>query len=104
MEDGRRAERLEQLEHPRRGRGAARTVLVVQGQVGDALGRHRPTKLALDERVDQEGHAEAEAKGVEASAAFEREWRCLDHPFERGVAALDSYVLTRLCLTTSGVM
>jgi len=75
VEDGRGAERLEQLEDPRCGRGAARSVFVVEGQVGDALGCHRPTQLALDERVDQQGHIEAEAEGVEASVAFERERR-----------------------------
>ena len=40
--------------------------------------------------MDQEGHVEAEARGVEASVALERERRCLDDSLERGVAAFEA--------------
>ncbi len=58
VEDGRRAERFEQLEHAGGGGVGARPVLVVAGQAGDAGGGHRSAQVALTERVHEKRHAD----------------------------------------------
>lgn len=90
MTDDTASERVEQLGDPIGGRCLAGPVLVVEGKLTDPGICHRLLQLALDQRVDEQCHVEAEAEGVDAVVALQLDGTGRDHALEGGVATLEA--------------